>query len=375
MTLDKLVTGMTGRGHEVRVFRPSRGTEDTALWVDGIRHTPMRGAGIPGYPELRFGFPAGQKFFEIWRATRPDLVHVATEGPLGWSAVRAARRLMIPVTSGFHTNFHSYGRHYRLALLKPLAITYLKYFHNRTRATFVPTRAIALELSEAGFRNLEVMGRGVDTALYSPARRSSLLRASWNIRDNPVVLYVGRLAAEKNIPLAIRAFAAIKKVRPAARFVLVGSGPLEAELRRAHPEFVFAGVRHGEDLAIHYASADLFLFPSLTETFGNVVTEAMASGLPVLAFDYAAAKEHIRSWQTGVTVPFGDDDAFVAAAAAMAEHTSYLPALGAAAREATHGVTWENVIDNWEEALLSITAIAPQHSGCVPAHRAPAPHI
>src|SRR5690606_26563687 len=160
--------------------------------------------------------------------------------------------------------------------------------------TFVPTEDMAATLRLQGYRHVEVVARGVDTALYAPRRRSGALRAAWGAQEGDlVVLCVGRLAAEKNLELATRAFRAIRELRPDAKMVLVGDGPQRAAFSRDHPEIILAGMRIGDDLASHYASADMFLFPSLTETFGNVTLEAMASGLCVVAYDYAAAAEVI----------------------------------------------------------------------------------
>ena len=176
----------------------------------------------------------------------------------------------------------------------------------------VPTEALRAELQAAGFERTVVVARGVDTQLFDPARRSEALRRHWGVaQGDGVVLYVGRLAAEKNLDLLLQAFAAMQQINPRLRLVLVGDGPLRDALRQRCPEAVFAGQRSGADLAAHYASADLFLFPSLTETFGNVTPEAMASGLPVLAFDHAAAGQLIEHGDNGWLAPPYDAAAFV----------------------------------------------------------------
>ena len=181
---------------------------------------------------------------------------------------------------------------------------------------------MAQELGSAGYENLAVVSRGVDTGQFNPSRRSQELRAAWGIKDTSadtlVVLYVGRLAPEKNLPLVLEAYAAIRAVRPEARLVFVGDGPLRGCLQASCPAAFFAGMRSGADLAAHYASADLFLFPSLTETFGNVTTEALASGLGVVAYQYAAAADLIADGSNGRHAPPGDAAAFIAAAADLA---------------------------------------------------------
>jgi glycosyltransferase involved in cell wall biosynthesis len=195
----------------------------------------------------------------------------------------------------------------------------------------------------------------VDTRLFTPARRSAELRRQWGLGpDDLAVVCVGRLAPEKNLPLVLSAFATIRQRRPDARLVLVGDGPARAGLQRRHPEHVFAGMRKGEDLATHYASGDLFLFPSQTETFGNVTLEAMASGLGVVAYDYAAAREHLVDGENGLLVPFGDARAFERDSLRLATDPALLSALRRQARLSAEGVSWDHIVDAFSDALASI---------------------
>jgi glycosyltransferase involved in cell wall biosynthesis len=228
------------------------------------------------------------------------VVQIATEGPLGWSALAAANKLRLPVASDFHTNFHSYSSHYGFGLLRRAIVAYLRKFHNKAAVTLVPTEGIRRELLGYGYENIEIIGRGVDTKLFHPGRRDPALRARWGANeDETVVLYVGRLAAEKNLALVFDAFDAMREAHPAIRLVLVGDGPERAVWQARRPDVVFCGTQVGGALAAHYASGDVFLFPSLTETWGNVTIEAMASGLAVVAYDCAAAEEVIRHGENG----------------------------------------------------------------------------
>jgi glycosyltransferase involved in cell wall biosynthesis len=205
-----------------------------------------------------------------------------------------------------------------------------------------------------------VVARGVDTALFDPARRDARLRERWGLRtDGLAVIYVGRVAAEKNLGLAIRAFEAIRERRPDARFVWVGNGPQFERTRREHPDHVFAGLRLGEDLAAHFASADLFLFPSLTETFGNVTIEAMAAGVPTVAFDYGAAHAHLRDGVHGRVVPCDDEAAYVAAAVGVAVNDAARREMGRAARRAALALSPERVARDFVGLLASLPAGAP----------------
>ena len=247
------------------------------------------------------------------------------------------------MTSDFRTNFQAYSGHYRLGWLRGAIEAYLRHFHNRTDCTMVPTEALRAELQAAGFERTVVVARGVDTQLFDPLRRSEALRRQWGAAESDgVVLYVGRLAAEKNLEVLLQAFASMRRTDPRLRLVLVGDGPLRESLRQRCPEAVLAGQRSGIDLAAHYASADLFLFPSLTETFGNVTPEAMASGLPVLAFDHAAAGQLIEHGENGWLVPHGDSSAFVKFALNLSCDKTSLHRAGQAALTRT-GTGWGDI--------------------------------
>lgn len=352
LTVQGLAEGAAARGHQVEVVRPRQRIEGDD---DRIVSVLVRGAALPRYPGLRFGLPAGSRLLRHWRAQRPDAVYIATEGPLGHSALNAARRLGIPVASGFHTRFDDYAAHYGLGFLTPLVLAYLRRFHRRSAATLVPTRALRDELLALGVTNAQLLRRAVDTTLFQPARRDPSLRAAWRAHaGTPVVLYVGRIAAEKNLDLAIAAFRILQARVPTARYVWVGDGPLRAELAASHPDFLFTGVQRGEALARHYASADLFLFPSLSETFGNVTLEAMASGVAVVAFDHGAAREHIVDDVNGRRITAGDRDGFIAAALELALDAPRRARLGHNARTSVAALAPGTVIAEFEALLRTL---------------------
>jgi glycosyltransferase involved in cell wall biosynthesis len=345
MTLGKLAEGLQSLGHSVQVYRPRQSAGDRATCNGTFAEHLLPGMRVPMYRELRLGFPAFGHLQRAWNRRRPDVVYVATEGPLGWSAIRAAGQLDIPALSGFHTNFHTYSRHYRLGWLEPLILRYLRNLHRSTHCTLVPTQALAGRLRARGFGRVEVLQRGVDTTLFSPQRRNAELRSQWGAGDNDLVcLYVGRIAAEKNIQEAVTTVRAIQSQQPNVRFVLVGDGPMRKSLARSDPDFVFCGTRRGEELAQHYASGDVFLFPSRSETFGNVVTEAMASGLAVVAYNEAAAGEHIRNNQTGVLVDGAVPAAFHDAARALCSEPHRVHELGTNAARYVGQLDWSSVV-------------------------------
>lgn len=355
MTLGRMVNGLLARGHSVQLVRPGQGSGDIPRQEENFQEILASGVPIPRYGGLRFGLPLGRKLQQLWSVNPPDLVHVATEGPLGGSAVAVARKLKLPVTSGFHTNFDHYSRHYGMGWLTRPVAAYLKHFHNRTAATFVPTAEMAQALGRQGYANLQVLARGVDRQLFNPRHRSQTLRQQWGVApEGLAVMVVSRLAPEKNLHLALRAFQAIRQIRPDARLILVGDGPARKGLSQAWPDTHFAGMRSGADLAAHYASGDLFLFPSLTETFGNVTLEAMSSGMPVLAYRCAAAAEVIEDGISGLVAPPGDEAQFIAAARRLAADASLRQRLGEAARERVAPIDWECIHERLEAAFLHI---------------------
>lgn len=310
-TLARLTKGLHERGHAVQLLRPAQPHELPGLSrIDGGLELRVRGVPLPGYLDLQLGLPAGQAIARLWQKERPDAVYLATEGPLGWSALRRARVLGIPVISGFHTNFQQYGEHYGLGLLHAPAIRYLRWFHNLTRLTLTASSTQQRELVRLGLNNLALLGRGVDCDRFHPHHRSTALREQWGAGEQDVVLlHVGRLAAEKNLGLLASCWQRIRQLpeAPRLRLVLVGDGPQRATLEKQLPDAVFTGALTGADLGRAYASADIFIFPSLTETFGNVVTEAMASGLAVCAFDTAAAHQHISDRYSGCLAAVADE--------------------------------------------------------------------
>jgi glycosyltransferase involved in cell wall biosynthesis len=354
-TLGHWVDGLRSQGYIVSIVRPRQESFDSAHVRFDPRVTLVPGLPLPGYRDLRFGWPSGGMLGRRWTEHPPDVVYVATEGPLGWSAVRTARRLGIPIVSGFHTNFHSYCSHYHVRWLRPLIFRYLCHFHSQTAGTLVPSADLRTRLQSMGLRNVSVVGRGVDSELFSPQRRSARLRHIWHASDDDLVLlYVGRVAGEKNLELAVEAYRAIKqRSTRAVKFVIVGDGPLRAALQSKHPGLVFCGVQTGKKLAEHYASADVFLFPSETETFGNVTLEAMASGLAVVAYDYAAAHMHIIDGESGVLVPCGDSSAFVDRAVTLAGAPQALARMRRQARQYAISWHWKAVVERFARILMS----------------------
>lgn len=361
LTVHSLEQGLRSRGHTISVIRPRQARHSQPAPHERL----LPGLKLPRYPGLRFGLPATRKLISLWHLHRPDAIYVATEGPLGWSALRAARALRIPAATGLHTRFDRYMRDYGVPLLEPMALRWMRHFHNSANATLVPTVALHDELKAMGFLHPLRLPRAVDGALFNPSRRDAGLRASWGLgTEDLAVIHLGRIAPEKNLGLAVRAFREIQRRCPTARFVWVGDGPAREQLQKDNPDFVYCGVQRDEALARHFASSDLFLFPSRSETYGNVTLEAMASGVPTVAFDYGAARECLRDGEHGAAVANdsaeGDDD-FVRAAVRIAADASLRTQMRLAARDAISVLRPEQVAADFDAILQRLAKVRTTH--------------
>lgn len=347
-SLRQFAMGLLERGHHVEIVTTC---EDDS---DALPRHVVKALPIPGYTTIRLGFASRRWFMSLFETVKPDVLYVATETALGIAAIWASRIAGIPVVSGFHTNFHSYAKDYRLAALQPAAEAILRAVHNHTERTLAPSVHTARQLRKMGIENVGVLGRGVNTELFAPDARSMALRRSWGAdSETPVAIYVGRVAAEKNLALLERAFTEFVQAAPGARCVVVGAGPMLEDLRSRHGDWIFAGERSGRDLASHFASADVFVFPSESETFGNVVIEALASGLVTVAYDYAAANEHVRHGIEGLLAPLGDEEAFlhqVREAARLWDDD----AIRILARVRARQLGWATQVEHFENQLLQV---------------------
>lgn len=346
MTLGRLVMGLRERGHLVHVIRTGEQSQK--------RETLAASISLPGYKEVRVGLPGPFKLRKRWMKKRPDAIYVATESPLGVSAITAAGSLEIPVATGFHTNFHQYMEQYRLGGLQPAAMAYLKRVHRRADVTMAPTAEVVEMLRAEGFEGVELMGRGVDTELFHPDRRDQALRASWGARQgSPVAIVVGRVAAEKNLVLAMECFRRMRERTPDLQCVCVGGGPLLETLKEKHPFVHFVGMKTGEELAACYASSDILLFPSETETFGNVLLEGMASGLVTVSYDYAASAHHVNHGVNGLKAEKGNSHEYTELANDALGR--WQGEIRDEARTSAEKLGWDKVIDVFESNLFRIS--------------------
>lgn len=359
ITLSRLVQGLSQRNHGIQLIRPRQDKHETPMNADEMSELLLRGLPIPRYPQLKLGLPNKKMLIRAWTLRRPDLVHIATEGPLGWSALQAARRLRLPVTSDFRTNFHSYSNHYGVGWLSKPIVAYLRKFHNHTACTMVPTHLLKNELQKLGFDRLHVIARGVDTKVFNPAHRDDAMRRSWGADPGTLVLLsAGRLAAEKNLDALANTVAALRATKRQVRMVFAGDGPYRKNLQARCPDAVFLGMCSHEQLSQIYPSADLFLFPSLTETFGNVTLEALASGTPVLAFDCAAAAELVQTGRNGWLVCGESERDFMDKALEITSDASRLMTMRHQTRESVAHMDWQHIVSQVERVFLETVSKA-----------------
>jgi glycosyltransferase involved in cell wall biosynthesis len=283
-TLMRTIEELQALGHETQVVSP-----------DLFRNLPC-----PTYAEIRLAVLPARRLATLLDGFQPCAIHIATEGPLGYATRRYCLARDLPFTTAFHTRFPEYVKA-RIGLPLGAGYSVLRRFHAPASSVMVATSSLESDLGGRGFRNLKRWTRGVDTVLFRPRDKSFL------DLPRPIHLYVGRIAVEKNVE------AFLKLDLPGSKLV-VGSGPQRAELERRYPETRFTGPRQGEDLARHYAAADVFVFPSRTDTFGLVLLEALASGLPVAAFPVPGPLDVIN----GASVGFLDEDLESAARRALA---------------------------------------------------------
>ncbi len=283
LVLQRLAAELQRRGHVVRVYAPRYDGAPTTADEVGVHRVPSRRLFL--YPDVRWGFPEWASIRADFATFRPDLVHVATEFAMGAVGLRLAREFEVPVIASAHTDYERYASRYHLDWLMPAGWQYLRWFYGQATRVLCPSRSYERHLHLRGVRHTARWSRGVDRGQFHPRHRDEVVRAEFGlVPGQPMVLYVGRLAAEKNLDLLIEAWRSLGVREDAARLVVVGAGPLEEELRAAEvPGVVIAGLRTGAALSACYASADCFVLPSSTETFGNVLLEAMASGVAALA--------------------------------------------------------------------------------------------
>ena len=358
-----LSQGLQKNGHKILLIRPEQ--QDQCDQFRPNQECLVKAQKIPRYPSLQFGWPQILKVTQALDEFAPDVLHIVTEGPLGFAVLHIAKNKKIPVSSGFHSPFQELSRFFDLAfLVKPIQ-AYLRWFHNSTQLTCVPSRDTQRALSEFGVTcPLTVVGRGVDIQHFTPELRSQHLRQQWGVtEDTTVMLYVGRLSPEKDIELIIQNYLSMQQAARKLRLVIVGDGPQRETLiaMNKNSNIIFTGSLSGLELATVYASCDVFVFASQVETFGNVVLEAMASGLAIIAYDYAAAHLYVKHQQSGWLAPLGDQALF-------GQHIQQLPnnkmlkQMGLQARQVASQIGWQHPVRQFEQALYQVARESMMHT-------------
>ncbi|HUI64127.1 MAG TPA: glycosyltransferase family 1 protein [Bacteroidota bacterium] len=300
---------------------------------------------FPLYKDYRFAVP-GQKYFERHLAQfQPDLIHINSPCSLGHAAVRYGMRKEIPVVATYHTHFPSYAKYYKIKALETFSWAYLRKLYNDCQIVYVPSEPIRSELRSHGFRTTEFLPHGVDTGMFNPAHSSAEWRRSLGLEGKTALLFAGRLVWEKDLRTLAESYRILSAKNPEAVFILAGDGPVRAELEQMMPEAIFLGQLSARDLSTAYASSDVFVFPSTTETFGNVTIEAMASGIPPVCAREGGASGFVRSGATGLLSEPRDAADLASAIEFLLERPADRKRMGTEALRFAREQSWERVFD------------------------------
>ncbi len=343
LTLNRLVEHLESIGDEVLVFSP---TNENPLIKHKGTLVPVPSLMAPGRPEylLSTGFPAEAR--KRLREFRPTLFHIATPDFLGFRALRLAKSWNMPVVTSFHTHFSSYLKYYKLGAIEDPLWMLARWFYGRCDQIYVPSMSIARMLRKRGVEtDVRLWPRGVDSSFFNPGKRSMEWRRSIGISDNEIIVtFVSRLVWEKGLGVFADVIESLSRDGIPHRSVIVGDGPARSVLEQRLPGTVFVGFKRGEELATAYASSDIFLFPSDTETFGNVTLEAMASGLPTVCADASGSDALVSSGKTGYLVPPGESHEFTERMRELVLNEDLRNAYSYAATEAAIEYHWPSIL-------------------------------
>lgn len=309
LTLNRLVGFLTDSGVDVLVFGPT-------IEKPEIQHTgefiAVPSISMPGRPEYRItsAFPKdAQKRLESFN---PDIIHIATPDYLGFKALRWAIKKGTPVVSSYHTHFSSYLTYYKLSFIETLLWKYLAWFYGKCKHVYVPSQSMAQQLEEQNINSeLKIWARGIESGRFSPSFRDLKWRAQLGVSDDELIItFVSRLVWEKNLKIFAEVVNKLQESYPKVKALIVGDGPAMEETKELMPQALFTGFLQGDELAKAYASSDIFFFPSVTETFGNVTLEAMASGLPSVVADATGSRSLVKHGESGFVIPVESSDKF-----------------------------------------------------------------
>lgn len=360
-----MVEGLRARGWQCATIVPAypSASPSAGLLAPRGERFALPSVRMPLYPALRFPWPSAGLVREAFAAWAPQLVFCATEFVIGRLAAAEARRRGIPLCTAFHTDFGRYAEAYGMPWMRRAIESNIAAFHRRAALTLTPSQPARATLKASGVEHVEVWGRGIEPARFTPTRRSMALREALSLGSAFTFLYVGRLAPEKNISVVLRAFRALAgSVAPGTvRLIIAGDGPsLPALRRQAGPGVTFLGpLERDHDLPTLFASCDAFVFGSTTETLGLVVLEAMASGLPVIAVPEGGVGDHLRDEVNGLAFPAGDRAACLAAMCRLVRDRGLRERLRAGALQTVAPLSWSAELDRLDVRFRSLVSAAP----------------
>jgi glycosyltransferase involved in cell wall biosynthesis len=345
VTLLRLTEALQARGHQVRVYSATYALPAGAADRPEVHRSPSVPLFL--YPDVQWAFPRMRDVVDDLEAFQPDLVHVATEFSLGIAGVKAARQLGIPIIASAHTDYDQYAARYGVPWALRAGWHYLRWFYGQANRVLCPSRIYEESVHRHGVTHTGIWSRGVDPAVFSPAHRTEAYRAALGVGpDDLLVTYIGRIAREKNLGLLLEAWETLASERGGARLALVGRGPLEDEIRRRAISGVFVtGLLQGQALSTAYASADVFAFPSATETFGNSLLEAMASGLPSVVAAAGGVLEFAAHGENAWLVEPDDGASITDALRRLFTDPALRRRLGAGALATARARDWDTVYD------------------------------
>jgi glycosyltransferase involved in cell wall biosynthesis len=351
-TYTKLVETLTDRKIDFRFYSPIV-PEDTPFWSGKVRG--VSSVAFPLYDYYRVGIPDCEELSRELNDFQPDLIQCAAPTPLGIFAVNYAKANYIPAVASYHTNFVSYFKYYGWQLAENIGWAYLRWFHNKFQMNYVPTNSTKNELLEHSIENLDLWQRGIEVGRFSPKMRSQALRESIGAGNLPIILFVGRLVREKDLADLADAASLLKGCGVEHKVVFIGEGPMGDELKERLPGAHFPGFQHGEQLATWFASADIFAFPSTTETFGNVIQEASASGVPTVCVNRGGVVDLVDDGETGFIAEANNPEDFASKLRFLVDHPEVRQRMGATARQQVRQNTWDNIngrlLDSYQQVI------------------------
>lgn len=353
ITLKHFTDYLDEKGHEYIVFAP-KSSKDTRFssQVHRFKSLPLF-----FYPECRLALPNMLRVKQALLEFQPDIIHIATEFNVGLCGLHYAKKLNIPLVGSYHTNFDKYLEYYDIQFLSKVLWKYMRWFHKPFRKIFVPSYDTIESLRKKGFTNLHIWPGGVDCELFNPYYSQDLIREKYNIKEKYILSFVSRLAPEKDIGTLLKIAKQLPEdMKENVRWLVVGDGPAKDEMMAEAPSnMTFTGFLSGKDLAAVYSVSDLFVFPSATETFGNVVIEALASGTPVIGAKSGGVKNLVKHEVNGILCEPKQVDSFISAIQKLINDDELRKTMSKQARDFALTQTWEAIFDrlllDYEDAI------------------------